>query len=106
MEEEVAPFGGDDARNGERDDEGLEQVCRTDPENVAEQDVVEVNVALDLDIKDESEAEHPGKDHAENRVLLDPAVVLEEAGGNRRKHAGDEGPDRIGDVDDVGDHYP
>ncbi len=77
---------------------------RPTPEHVAEQNVIEMHVALDLDVEHEPQAEHAREDDAHHRVLLDAAVVLQEAGRQRADHAGREGANGIGNSDDVGDH--
>ncbi len=91
---------------GDRGDHrGLDDVARADAEHVAEQDVVEMHVGLDLDVEHEAEAEHAGEHDAHHRVLLDAAVVLQEAGRERADHAGGKGTDGVGKADDVGDDH-
>ena len=72
--------------------------------HVAEQNVIEMHVALDLDVEHQPEPEHAREHDPHHRVLLDAAVLLEEAGRQRADHAGRESADCIGKSDNVGDH--
>ena len=72
---------------------GLDQIAPADAQHVAEQDVVEMHVGLDLGEEHEAEPEHAGEHDAHDGVLLDPAVLLEIAGGERAEHAGAERAD-------------
>jgi hypothetical protein len=104
MQQEVAAEHQDRAGGDRRDDGALADVRPRDAEHVAEQDVVEMHVGLDLGVEHDAEAEHAGEHDAHHRVLLDAAVLLEEAGGERAEHAGDEGADGERQAGDVGEH--
>ena len=73
---------------------GLDEIARGHAEHVAEQDVVEMLVGLDLGEEHETEAEHAGEHDAHHRVLLHAAVLLEVAGRQRAAEPGREGADR------------
>ena len=83
----------------------LADVAPGDTEHVAEQDVIEMHVGLDLDIKDQAKPEHAGENDAHHRILFDTAVIFQETGGESAKHAGREGADREGYADDIGDDH-
>ena len=80
------------------------QVLRADAQHVAEQDVVEMHVGLDLGVKHDAEPEHAGEHHAHHGVLLDPAVVAQIPGRQRAEHAGGEGADDQRQASDIGQH--
>ncbi|MCY1233767.1 hypothetical protein D9M72_463220 [compost metagenome] len=103
VQQEIAPFDGENTGGDQGDHAGLGDVAPADAEHVAEEDVVEVHVALDLGVEHQPEAEHAGEDHAHHRILLDAAVFLEIAGQKRAGHAGGKGADGKRQADDVGD---
>ena len=76
VQEKVPPFDEDDAGRNGRDDPGFDDIAETRPEDVAKQNVIEMHVALDLDVKHESQPEHAREHDPDHRVLLDAAVLL------------------------------
>ena len=105
MQQEILPFDADHRRGEQRDRGSARDVGPGDAEHVAEQDMVEMHVGLDLDVEHEAKPEHAREDHAHHRVLLDPAVLLQEAGRGGADHAGGEGADRVGKAEDIGEDH-
>ena len=64
-----------------------------------------MHVAFDLGEQHDAEAEHPRKDDAQQRVFLDPAVLLQIADAERAGHPGYESSDRQRQSGDIGQHY-
>ena len=64
-----------------------------------------MHVALDLGEQHDSEAEHPRKDDAQQRVFLDPAVFLQIPDAERAGHPRYEGSDRERQSGDIGQHH-
>ena len=94
-----------DRRHAEGGDQpALGHIAPRHAEHVAEQDVVEMNLGLDLGVEHDAEAEHAGEHDAHHRVLLDAAVLLEVAGRQRAEHAGGECADGERNAGDVGEH--
>ena len=54
--------------------------------------------------KHDPQAEHAGKHHAHDGVLLDPAVARQKARGHGGEHASGKGPKDQGGADQVGQH--
>ena len=104
MQQEVLAQGHQEGEACQRDQARFQEVARQDAEHVAEQDVVEMHIALHLYVENEAQPEHAGKDDAEHRVFLDAAVFLEEAGRERAGHARGEGADGERDRQDIGQH--
>ena len=92
-------------RTHDGDDGRLPDVRSRDAENVAEQDMVEVYVGLDGHVHDQACREHAGEDDAHHRVLLQPRVAVEVAGGKRTCHAGGKCTRSQRHTNDVGHHY-
>ena len=61
---------------------------------IAEQNMVEMLVGLDLGEQHQAETEHAGEHDAHHRVFLHAAVLLEIAGQQRAGEPCSEGPDR------------
>jgi hypothetical protein len=75
-------------------------------QHVAEQDVVEVHVGLDGRVEHDPQREHAGEDHAQERVLLDAAVLLQPAREQRAGHSGEKAPSASGRPSDIGQPTP
>ena len=89
------------ASNDRGDDPALKQIRPIHAEHVTEQDVVEMQLRLDLGVEHDAEAEHAGEHDAHDRILLDAAVLLQIAGGERADHAGCEGTHRQRQTRDI-----
>ena len=75
---------------------------RLDTEEVAEEDVVEVQLAGRLGVEHQAEGEETGENHAHNGVLFYPGVAFDPAGRGGAEQAAGEGSDRQGKTDGIG----
>ena len=85
------------------DAEGEGDVALADAEQVAEEDVVEMDVRVDRDIGHQPDAEHPREDHPEDGVGFDAAVAGEVARRERAGHARPDGADEQGRAEKMGE---
>lgn len=104
IEEEVAPLRQHDEQGHAGDQSGFHDVAPGDAQHVAEQDVVQVLVCLDLGHEHEPKAEHAGEDDAHDSIFFHAAVFLEIAREQRAGEAGGEGADSQGKAGDEGEH--
>ena len=104
LQHQVAPAWQDEEADGEPGKPCCPEVFAAHAEHVAEEDVIEMHVAVGRGVEDDAEAEHAREDDAHDRVALDAAVVVDEAYGQRAGHAGAEGPERERQAGHVGQH--
>src|SRR5699024_1203783 len=75
-----------------------------DPQQIAEDDVVEIDVrGRDRD-EDEAEGEQGGEDDADRGIFLDPTGVAHRADESDGEEAEDHRPEGEGRAEDIGDH--
>ena len=104
MQQEVAPLRQHDGGDWQGDQRRLGNVAPGHAEHVAEQDMIEVLVAVDLDEEHEAQREHAGEDDAHHRILLHPAVLLEIADAEGAGQSRCEGADGQWQARDMGEH--
>ncbi len=103
IEQEITALGEDDKKRAARDDGRLDKIGGGDAEHIAEQDMVEVLIGLDLGEQHEPEAEHARKHDAHDRVLFYAAVVFQVARKKRAREARRERANRERNAEDEGD---
>jgi hypothetical protein len=103
VEREVAALDDEDRERRRAQDDDLEQVAGAHPEQVAEDDVVEVGRARGHRDEDESEREERREDDPHRGVFLDAARAAHDADQCDREQPEGERSDGEGQAEDVGE---
>ena len=93
-DQEVTPFRNDQSKRQNTDHTSLQDVCPCDAKHIAKENMIEMNLRLNLGIKNNAQTKHPRKNNTHHRVLFYSAILREIACRHGTKHPGKKGADR------------
>ena len=105
VQQKIPPFQPDNQRDHQRDSRRLSNIAEGDPEHIAEQNMVEMDVGLDRYVQHQPGAKHAGEDNPHDGIAFEAAVVVEKTGRHGAEQSGDKRADGEGDADNVGQHH-
>ena len=106
VEQEVAAQREHDGQSQPAHDQRVPQIPRRQPEDVAKQDVVEMQVAFHLRENHEPKRKQPCEHHAHHGIFLHPGVGLDVTGRHRTQQPRRKRADRQRQPDRIRDHDP